>query len=307
MPALGDIIGVFGNTTENVSIPNKSFTITQCTVARITALDPTKPAVGISTPDTIVVIGLDTVGGTIGWLLKTDGHELRGVRAKGATEAGIKIEGSGNRVSWNLLKKNGAGIVVSGIGNDLRGGTVEKNTGNGVQFSATAAGQSCCRAPTSSSMAPTASSIEGSGNTVRDNARVDSNGKNGVLVTGSNNLIKSNVIGSDKTKGNGENGFMVTGAGNTLNSNKASANLGDGFNISGGTAGNPNRLKGNQSNLGGSGQNKENKGAEYRLANSVMSLDGNKADGASVAKAAKCPEFPKKNKTKDFLTPFVCE
>ncbi len=90
-------------------------------------------------------------------------------------------------------------------------------------------------------------------------------------------------------------------------SNKASANLGDGFTISGGTAGNPNVLKGNQSNVGGSGQNKENKGAEYRLANTVTSLDGNKADGASVPKAAKCPEFPKKNETKDFPTPFVCE
>jgi hypothetical protein len=130
------------------------------------------------------------------------------------------------------------------------------------------------------------------------------------VVTGSGNLIKANVIGSDKTMGNGENGVMVTGAGNLLNSNKSSANLGDGFTISGGTAGNPNVLKGNQSNVGGSGQNKENQGAEYRLANTVTSLDGNKADGASVPKAttpAKCPEFPKKNETKDFPTPFVCE
>jgi len=39
----------------------------------------------------------------------------------------------------------------------------------------------------------------------------------------------------------------------------------------------------------------------------VTSLDGNKADGASVAKAAKCPGFPRKNKTKDFTTPFLCE
>lgn len=102
-------------------------------------------------------------------------------------------------------------------------------------------------------------------------------------------------------------GLKVTGSGNTLDSNKASGNLGDGFSISGGTAVSPNVLKGNQSNLGNAGGNKENKGAEYRLANSVTSLDGNKADGASVAKAAKCPEFPKKNRTKDFPIPFVCE
>jgi hypothetical protein len=302
----GHIIGMFGNTTENVSIPNKSFTITQCTVARITALDPTKPAVGISTPDTILVIGLDTAGGTIGWLLTTDGHELRGVRAKSATEAGIKIEGSGNRVSWNLLKKNGAGIVVSGSGNDLRGGTVETSTGHGVHFSATAQANLLQGANIQLNRGH-GIVIEGSGNTVRDNARVDSNRKNGVLVTGSNNLIKANVMGSDKSKGNGQNGVMVTGAFNKLDSNKASANLGDGFNISGGTAANPNKLKGNQSNVGGSGQNKENQGAEYRLANTVTSLDGNKADGVSVPKAAKCPEFPKKNETKDFQTPFICE
>ena len=128
-----------------------------------------------------------------------------------------------------------------------------------------------------------------------------------MLVTGSGNVIKSNAIGSDKKKGNGKNGIKVAGAGNMVYSNKASANLGDGFSISGGTAGSPNVLKGNKSNLGDSGQNKENKGAEYRLANTVTSLDGNKADGASVAKAAKCPDFPKKNKTKDFTLPFACE
>ena len=134
-----------------------------------------------------------------------------------------------------------------------------------------------------------------------------------MLVTGSGNTIKGNAAGSAKKKGNGEKGFSVTGPGNTLDNNKASANLGDGFSISGGTAGSPNVLKGNQSNLGNSGGNKENKGAEYRLANTVTSLDGNKADGTSVPKTdndvlkAKCPEFPKKNETKNFATPFICE
>ena len=188
-----------------MSIPSKALVITQCTVARITALDPAKPAIDISTPDTIIVIGLDTVGGTIGWLLQTDGHELRGVRAKGATGAGIEIAGSGNRVSWNLVSENGAGIVVSGSGNDLRGGTVEKNTGDGVQFSATAQANVLQGADIQLN-GGNGILIEGSGNTVRDNPRVDSNGKNGVLVTGSGNLIKGNIIGSDKTKGNGKNG-----------------------------------------------------------------------------------------------------
>ena len=136
----GEIIGVFLRTGENVSIPSKALTITQCTNAQITALDPTKPAIDISSPDTILVIGLDTVGGTTGWLVQTDAHELRGVRAKGATGPGIEIAGSGNRVSWNVVDENGVGIKVSGIGNHLQGGKVVRNFGDGLQFSATAEG-----------------------------------------------------------------------------------------------------------------------------------------------------------------------
>jgi hypothetical protein len=302
----GEIIGVFLNTSENVSIPSKALTITQCTLARITALDPNKPAIDISTPDKILVIGLDTVGGTTGWLLQTDAHELRGVRAKGATASGIEIAGSGNRVSWNLVSENGVGIKVSGSRNDLRGGTVEKNIGDGVQLLATAE-RNVLQGADVQLNGGNGILIAGLGNIVRDNRRLDSNGKNGVLVAGSGNLIKGNIAGSSKGKGNAKNGFKVTGAGNTLDSNKASANLLDGINVSGGNAGNPNVLKGNQSNLGTSGGGKENTGAEYRLTNSVLSLDGNKADGASVAKAAKCPAFPEKNETKDFTTPFLCE
>jgi parallel beta-helix repeat protein len=274
-----------------VSIPNKSFLITQCTVAFITALDPTKPAIDISTTDTLIVIGLDTAGGTIGWRLQTDAHELRGVRAKGATEAGIEIAGSGNRVSWNVVKKNGAGIVVSGSNNDLRGGTVERNTGNGVEFSATAQANVLLGANIQLN-GGNGILIEGSGNTVRDNSRVDSNGKNGVLVTGSGNVIKNNVIGSDKKKGNGENGVNVTGAGNKLTSNKVSANLGDGFTISGGTAGNPNALKGNQSNRRRFRPEQGEPGRRVPVGQYRDELDGNKADGVSVPRAAKCPELP---------------
>ena len=306
MPALAISSASSANTTENVSIPNKSFMITQCTVARITALDPTKPAVDISTPDTIVVIGLDTVGGTIGWLLQTDGHELRGVRAKGATEAGIEIEGSGNRVSWNLVKKNGVGIVVSGSGNDLRGGTVEKSTGNGVQFSATAQAN------------------------VLQGADIQLNGGNGILIEGSairsgttrawtamertgwwsrEAAISSRAMSSGATRrrvmARMASWSRVPAIRSTA-TRPAPTSATDSTSVEAPRAV-PTALKGNQSNVGGSGQNKENKGAEYRLANGVMSLDGNKADGASVAKAAKCLEFPKKNETKDFATPFLCE
>jgi hypothetical protein len=143
-----------------------------------------QPAFDISSPDTIVVIGLDTVGGTIGGLLQTDAHELRGVRANGATEAGIQIAGSGNRVSWNVVGGNGVGINVSGSGNDLRGGTVEKSSTDGVRFLPTAQGN-VLRGSDVKLNAANGIVVQGSGNTVRDNPRVDSNGKNGVVVAGS--------------------------------------------------------------------------------------------------------------------------
>ena len=245
----------------------------------------------------------------------------RAAFADGCTDLGGVVVGAECLISGDVGEKSGTynleqslrvGIKVSGIGNHLQGGKVVRNFGDGLQFSATAEGN-VLRGATVRANGGNGILVEGSGNKIVDNPRVDSNTKNGVLVTGSGNLIKKNVAGSDKTTGNGENGFKVMGNGNTLDSNKSSANLGDGFTISGGTAGNPNALKGNQSNVGGSGQNKENQGAEYRLANIVKSLDGNKADGASVPKTdanvlkTKCPEFPKKNEPKDFPTPFVCE
>lgn len=304
--SFGEVIGVFINTNENVSIGSKALTITQCTRARITALDPTIPTIAISSPDRVLVIGLDTVGGTSGWLLDGGPHEIRSVRASGASEFGIEIVSSGHSVSWNVVSENGVGIRVQGSNNDLRGGNVEKNFGDGVQFATTAA-NNVLQGATIQQNGGNGVLIEGTFNTIRDNSRIDSNVKNGVLITGSANTVKSNTAGSDKTKGNGKNGFKVTGPGNTLDSNKANASGGDGFVILGGTAGSPNVLRGNQSNSGASGGNKENKGAEYRLGNSVTSLDGNKADGASVAKAAKCPFFPKKNKTTDFATQYICE
>jgi hypothetical protein len=53
---------------------------------------------------------------------------------------GIQVVGANNKVAWNSVAGNGgaansAGIRVESTGNDLRGGTVSGNTGDGVQIS----------------------------------------------------------------------------------------------------------------------------------------------------------------------------
>src|SRR5262249_7473636 len=179
-----------------VNIGNKGFTITQCTVGLIEALDASKPVVAISSPDPNTVIGMDTSGGTVGWLLASGGNELRGVRVSGASEFGIQIKGNGNRVSWNAVRQNGAGIGVDGDNNDLRGGgAIEGNTGDGVTFSSTASGN-ILMGSTIQDNGGNGVNVAGSGNTIRDNSRIDHNGKNGILVTGANNVLKSNTTGS---------------------------------------------------------------------------------------------------------------
>jgi len=303
--ASGEVIGVFLNTDENVSIDSKALTITQCTVARVTALDNTQPTFAISSPDRILVIGLDTVGGTSGWLLSTDGHELRGVRARGASEFGIEVAGDSNKVSWNRVDQNAVGVGVSGSSNALRGGTVENNSGDGIQFTDTATGNTI-QGATVQQNGGNGITVAGAGNTVRDNSRVELNGGHGIAVSGAGNTIKGNTAGS-ASKGNGGDGVNVTAGGNLLESNKTSANLGAGFTIRGGGAGDPNVLKGNQGNAGGSGSKTENTGGEYVLQNSVRSTGSNKADNISVPSASKCPQFPANNQTVSFAAAYVCE
>jgi hypothetical protein len=81
--------------------------------------------------------------------------------------------------------------------------------------------------------------------------------------------------------------------------------------VSGGTSAAPNRLKGNQSNLGLPGSTTENAGAEYRLLDAVTNAGGgNKADGILVPKTTvpvKCPAFPATNATLILAAPSVCE
>ena len=153
-----EVIGVFSKTIENAVISMKTLVITQCTVAKITAADARLPAVRISSPDRVSIVGLDSVGGTVGWLIESDNHDLKSLRAKQASESGIQVKGNGNSVSWNRVDHNGVGITVDGIGNRLRGGTVDLNARDGVRLTSTATGN------------------------VFEGAAVEANGGNGIVV-----------------------------------------------------------------------------------------------------------------------------
>src|SRR5262249_10649155 len=249
--------------------------------------------VDITSIGEITITGLDTSGGTVGWLIQTNDHTLQAVRALNATQFGIQVLGDNNHISWNSISNNGVGIRVEGSFNDLRGGTVSKNDGDGIQIGdgvdPTAGPFNKVQGATRPQDKGNGIAVQSSRNTIINNTRMDLNRLNGVLVTGDNNAIRGNTAGSSSGKGNSQDGFKVTGQGNLIDSNKASANIFDGFDISGGVA-SPNVLSGNQSNLGNRGGNKENKGAEFRLLDGISNHSGNKADGKGVPGQIKCAD-----------------
>jgi len=314
----GQTICMFTNIVENSRLDgDKTLKVTQCQLAKITAADQSEPVVTITSTGVLTIVGPDTIGGTIGWDVLSSDNELRGVRANGASECGIKLEGDRNRVSWNSVDHNKVGICVTGDNNDLRGGTVELNSADGVQFSTTAS-NNALHGATVLKNSGNGISVAGTLNTVRDNARVDRNSLSGILVTGSSNAIKSNTAGSSSGKGNSGDGFQILGAGNTLDSNTANFNLGDGFEVgasankllnnkannNGGngfvltTGATDTKWKGNQSNQGAAGGSKENGGFEYLICDTCtggLNQGGNKADNIGIPKTTappKCPTFP---------------
>ena len=217
-----DVICVFrnstaedGSTTENVVLGgSKSLTITQCTVARVTAANNLLPVWTVSSSGKLTIIGPDAIGGTVGWLFQTGGHEAKGLRASRASQFGIQVMSNGNSVAWNSANKNAVGVGVSGSFNTLRGGTVKGNTSDGVQ-------------------------ISGNSNTLQG-ATVQSNLGVGINVSGTSNNLKndkSNTTGQGGTKENG--GAEYCFANNTtqdLGSNKK-----DNANFVGQIAGSPKR------------------------------------------------------------------
>lgn len=280
----GDVIGFYGRSTENVVINDDlNLTITQCTVAQITAA-AAGPVVDITSTGKLTIISLDTVGGTIGWRVGTDGHDLKSVRATEASQFGILVVGNRSSVSFNAVRSSAVGIGIDGDFNDLRGGTVENNLGDGVQVRLTA-NYNTFRTATVQTNGGHGILVAGSSNTIRDNGRVNGNILNGILVTGSHNILRSN-----RADENRQDGFHISGNSNTLQDNKANKNISDGFDISGAS----NILKGNASNQGSSGGSNENRSAEYNLGATAINQGGNQADNIGVPKTTaptKCPTF----------------
>jgi YDG domain-containing protein/MBG domain-containing protein len=283
----GDVIGMFSQTTENVTLGGaKSLTITRCTVAEITAGDPAQPVWNITSTGALTIIGPDAVGGSIGWRIATSNHTVTSVQSTGASQYGILLVGSNNRVSIGSVSGSPVGIMVTGNNNDLQGGAVSGNSGNGVEVGSTATGNTV-RISSIESNGGNGVQVDGTGNTV-SGGRMDSNALNGILVNGGTNTIKSNTAGTVKGKGNGQAGLRVVGQSNTLDSNTANANGGAGFDI----VGTGDRLKGNRANQSQSG-NKENTACEYRFAdNTTLDQGGNKKGTASFVGGLPGPQYP---------------
>ena len=106
-------------------------TITQCTVAQLTAA-ANRPVVDISSTGTITIISLDTVGGTIGWRVGTDGHDLKSVLAIDASQYsnaldGVHVFGTGNKLKSNSANTNVGAEFDIGPGNVNQGGNKANN------------------------------------------------------------------------------------------------------------------------------------------------------------------------------------
>jgi hypothetical protein len=249
----GEVIGLYSNTTENLDLGgSKTLTITQCTLAKVTAADNGLPVWRIHSTGKLTIIGPDSVGGTVGWLVETNYQTLKSVRAYNASAYGAWIKSSYNSVSFNSVSGSPVGVRIEGTKNVVKSGTISGN-GTGVEI------------------AGTANTL--SGNTVGPNTGV------GVLVSGNTNTIKGVSALS-----NGADGFRVTGTGNLFDSNKAYKNVGIGFSVCASATGT--KLKSNSSNTGNSGSSNENKSFEYKFAVVITNLGGNKKDSVSFGSSA---------------------
>ena len=275
-----EVIGLFSKTTENVTLDtwySKSMTITQCTSAQVTAADSSKPVWDITSTKKLLIIGPDSVGGKVGWLIEGQGgHELKSIRSNGASEAGVRILTNGNSVSFNNVASGGIGIDVQGNSNTLKSGTIGPNSGAGVKIGAGKTGNNVS-GMTIQNNGDNGVLVEGNSNTI-DSNKLSKNAPNGVKVTGGTNTISSN--GSDENSGDGYN---IAGSGTTLKNNKGQKNTGDGIDLSGT----------GQKPTGNAPQT--NSGVAWRITGQpttvVTGASSNKANGSSIPAATKCPGY----------------
>ena len=133
-----EVIGMYSKTTENVVLDTYSalsMTITQCESAQLTAANSSAPVWWLTSTKKLLIIGPDSVGGTIGWWVQFGTHELKGIRANGASEAGVRVSSNGNAVSFNNIAGTGIGLDVLGNNNTFKSGTIGPNAG-GVHIGA---------------------------------------------------------------------------------------------------------------------------------------------------------------------------
>jgi hypothetical protein len=109
------------------------------------------------------------------------------------------------------------GMTVVGDGNTLHNVTVERNATGGVV-------------------------LQGNGNALDGVHAYTNSGPAGVQVTGDGNRVVGSAVG-DRGRGNDGTGILVAGRSNLVSGNTVLSNGGDGINVSGGTASQPNVVK----------------------------------------------------------------
>jgi hypothetical protein len=274
-----EVIGMFSKTTENVLLDSytaKSMTITQCASAQLTAADGTKPVWDITANKKLLIIGPDSVGGTIGWYLETGGHELKAIRSNGASVAGLRTKSGANSniISFNNVASSGIGIDLLSNSNALKSGTIGPNSGAGVHIGSGNTGNNVS-GMTIQNNGNNGVFVEGNSNTIASN-KLNTNSPNGIRVTGSTNTISAN-----QSDTNGAAGFSIAGTGNVVKDNKANKNSQVGFDL----FGTGQKLTGSASST--------NTLYDFRISalSAVSSPSGNKADGSSIPSASKCTGF----------------
>jgi len=214
--AQAEVIGLLANTSENLLLNgDKSLTITQCTVARVTGAAGS-PVWNITNTKKLTIISPDSVGGTVGWRVQTNGHDLKSIRATGASMYGIQIIGNSNSVSTNSVSGSPEGIRVEGDSNTVKSGTISGN-GIGVHFTSTANGNTLSGSTVRNNTGD-GIFVEGSGNKL-DSDKVYSNGGDGVhtSATATSTTLKSVGSGSSGENGGAEfrlGATAINGGGN---------------------------------------------------------------------------------------------
>ena len=250
----------------------------------------------------LLIIGPDSVKGTIGWYLETGGHELKSIRSNGSSQFGVKIKSgsNGNNISFNNVSSNGVGIEVCGNNNTLKSGTIgpvkpDVSTGAGVHIASGPPGNPVS-GNTVSGMTITGNKgngalIDGSGNTFTSN-KLKSNSPNGVKVTGAGNTVSSNQSDENKGAAPDGDGYKIGGSGTVLKENKGQKNDGDGIELSGtGQKPTKNQPTGTSGSATKPAWHITGKAFDIVLQPGTTVAVDNKANGTSIPSATKCANF----------------